>query len=135
MIKLFDRMVKKININKRVMIVDDEPDVLISLKTVLERQNYDVITVTNGSECLKEIEKGFRGVILMDIMMPTMSGRETTEKIRTNSKTKNLKVAFLTVARFSEVGKDELKKMNVVDYITKPFDNNDLVKRVKRLVG
>ena len=54
-------MVKKINLNKRIMVVDDEPDILISLKTVLERLNYDVITVSDGSECIKEIEKRFKG--------------------------------------------------------------------------
>ena len=52
------------NMEKRVMIVDDEPDVLTSLKTVFEHQEYDVITVTSGDECLKEIENGFKGIVL-----------------------------------------------------------------------
>jgi len=69
------------------------------------------------------------------MMMPGMSGREVCEKIRENPETKDLKVAFLTVAKFSETGKDVLKKMNVLDYITKPFENEDLVERVKKLVG
>ena len=66
---------------KKVMIVDDEPDVLISLKTVFERQNYEVVTVSNGVECLDEIEKGFKGVILMDLMMPVMDGWATINEI------------------------------------------------------
>jgi response regulator RpfG family c-di-GMP phosphodiesterase len=57
------------------------------------------------------------------------------EKIRSDPKTKDLKVAFLTVAKFSETGRDVLKKMTVMDYITKPFDNDDLVKRVRKMVG
>ena len=69
------------------------------------------------------------------MMMPGMSGRETCEKIRANPKTKNIKVAFLTVAKLSEGGKGILEKMNISDYITKPFDNSDLVNRVKKIVG
>ena len=68
------------------------------------------------------------------MMMPGMSGREVCERIRENPKTQNLKVIFLTVARFSETGKDVLKKMGVMDYITKPFDNEDLLRRVKKLL-
>ena len=69
------------------------------------------------------------------MMMPGMSGRETTEKIRENPETKDLKIAFLTVARFSETGKETLDKLNVLDYITKPFDNEELVSKVKKLTG
>jgi CheY-like chemotaxis protein len=71
----------------------------------------------------------------MDMMMPGMSGRETTEKIRENPKTRDLNVIFLTVARFSETGMKNLKNLKVVDYLTKPFENQDLVKRVKKIVG
>jgi len=120
---------------KKIMVVDDEENLSELVKAILEREGFDVIIANSGIECLEKLKTVQPDLILMDIMMPIMSGRETTEKIRTNSKTKNLKVAFLTVARFSEVGMDSLKKMNVADYITKPFDNNDLVKRVKRLVG
>jgi CheY-like chemotaxis protein len=102
---------------------------------ILEYEGFEVIGVNSGQECLEKLKKVKPDLILMDMMMPNISGRETTEKIRANPKTKNLKIAFLTVARFSEVGKDVLKKMKVLDYITKPFDNEDLVRRVKKLVG
>ena len=74
-------------------------------------------------------------LLLLDMMMPGMSGREVCEKIRSNPDTKDLKVAFLTVAKFSESGSNVLKKLNVADYITKPFDNTDLLSRVKKIVG
>jgi CheY-like chemotaxis protein len=74
-------------------------------------------------------------MILLDMMMPGMSGREVCERIRKDPHTKDLKVAFLTVAKFSESGKYLLKKMNVSDYITKPFENADLVRRVKKITG
>lgn len=59
---------------EKIMIVDDEPDVLDSLKMVLEAQDYDVTTASNGAECLEKLEKGFKGVILLDLMMPVMDG-------------------------------------------------------------
>jgi two-component system alkaline phosphatase synthesis response regulator PhoP len=122
-------------VKKKIMVVDDEENLVELVKTILEREEFEVISANNGQECLNKLKEVKPALILMDMMMPNMSGRETTEKIRANPKTKNLKIAFLTVARFSEVGKDTLKKMKVLDYITKPFDNNDLVKRVKKLVS
>jgi len=120
---------------KKVMVVDDEDSLLELVTAILENENFEVIEVRNGKECLEKLKTVKPDLILMDMMMPEMSGRETTEKIRKNPKTKNLKIAFLTVARFSELGKETLKKLNVLDYITKPFDNADLVRRVKKLVG
>jgi two-component system alkaline phosphatase synthesis response regulator PhoP len=122
-------------VKKKIMVVDDEENLIELVKAILEVEGYDVITASDGKECLEKLKAVKPDLILLDMMMPGMSGRETCERIRKDAKTKNLKVAFLTVARFSEVGKDILKKLNAVDYITKPFDNKDLVKRVKKAVG
>ncbi len=120
---------------KKVMVVDDEASLLELVKAVLGQEGFKVIAVTNGPECLEKLKEVKPDLILMDMMMPGMSGREVTEKIRANPKTSSIKIAFLTVARFSDVGKKKLEEMNIVDYITKPFDNEDLVRRVKKLVG
>ncbi len=120
---------------KRIMVVDDEQDIITLVAAIFEREGYEVITAMSGQECLDKLEKAKPDLILLDMMMPGMSGREVCEKIRANPKTKNLKLAFVTVARFSEVGKEKLKGMNVLDYITKPFDNADLTKRVKKMLG
>lgn len=120
---------------KKIMVVDDEENLIELVKAILETEGFDVITAYNGKECLEKLKTAKPDLILLDMMMPGMSGRETCENIRKDPKTKNLKVAFVTVAKFSEVGKDILKKLNAVDYITKPFDNKDLVKRVKKALG
>ena len=120
---------------KKIMVVDDEESLVELVKAVLEQEDYEVITAADGNECLKKLKSVKPDLILLDMMMPGMSGREVCEKIRSDPKTKNLKVAFLTVAKFSETGRDVLKKMNVMDYITKPFDNDNLVKRVSKMVG
>ena len=119
---------------KKIMIVDDEPSLRELLRAILENENYSVITAENGQECLDQLKEEKPDLILMDMMMPGMSGRETTEKIRSDTKTKGIKVAFLTVAQFSEVGKSKLGELKVSDYITKPFDNADLIKRIKKIV-
>src|SRR3972149_298908 len=114
---------------KTVMIVDDENTLRELVKAVLETEGFDVVEAIDGADCLRKLQKIKPSLILLDMMMPGMSGRETCEKIRTNPKTKNMKIIFLTVAKFSETGKGTLKKMKVLDYITKPFDNSDLIKR------
>ncbi|MEM5871249.1 MAG: response regulator [Candidatus Aenigmatarchaeota archaeon] len=122
-------------VKKKIMIVDDEANLRELVSAILEQEGYEVITAEDGKDALEKLKKVKPDLILLDMMMPGMSGREVCERIRADPKTKDLKVAFLTVARFSEIGKSELKKMNVIDYITKPFDNQDLVKRVKKIVG
>ena len=119
----------------RVMVVDDEENLLELVRAILETEGFEVVTASNGQECLEKVEKAKPDLILMDMMMPGISGRETTEVIRKNPATKNIKIVFLTVARFSEVGKKTLKSLNILDYITKPFDNDDLVRRVKKIVA
>jgi CheY-like chemotaxis protein len=119
----------------KIMVVDDEVNLVELVKAILERENFEVIGVNTGQECLERLKTVIPDLILMDMMMPGMSGRETTEKIRNDPKIRDIKVIFLTVARFSETGKDVLKKLKVIDYITKPFDNPDLIKRVKRALG
>lgn len=121
---------------KRIMIVDDEENVLELIKVILEREGFEVIPTVSGRECLNKLENGIKpDLILMDMMMPTMTGKDTAKKIREDPRTKDIKIAFLTVVRLSEVGVDELKKLGVLDYITKPFDMADLVERVRKLLG
>jgi DNA-binding response OmpR family regulator len=113
------------------MIVDDEPDILISLKTVLERQNYDVIIVTNGLECLKEIEKGFRGVILMDIMMPVMDGWQTINQIAKKGYIKDVAIEIITGKGTKDYQKLGLLGSYIYDYLTKPLKMEQLIKSVE----
>lgn len=115
-----------------ILVVDDEPHLVELEKSILESEKYNVISAENGEQALKILEKKSPDLVILDMMMPGMSGREVCENIRKNQKTKDLKVIFVTVARFSEIGKEILTEMNVLDYITKPFDNDEFVSRVKK---
>jgi len=118
--------------NKRIMIVDDEPDVLFSLRTILEKQNYDVITVSNGIDCLKEIEKGFKGIILMDLMMPNMDGWDTIGEIVKNGYIENVAIAIITGNGTKDIQKISKFGSYVIDYLAKPLDINKLISSVER---
>lgn len=115
---------------KTIMIVDDEYDILDTVKTILEKENFKVITAVNGDDCLKQLKKEKPDLILMDIMMPGTPVNEVVKKI------KNIKIAYLSVVKLSEAEKEELLAFpNIVDYIEKPFNIKNLVKRVRKIVG
>jgi len=115
---------------KTIMIVDDEPDNVKTVKTVLEKEGYKIITAVNGDDCLKKLEKQKPDLILMDIMMPGTPVKEVVQKI------KGIKIAYLSVVRISEAEKEELlKSSNIVGYLQKPFDIDDLIRDVKKLAG
>ncbi len=118
----------------KIMVVDDEESLQELVRALLESEGYEVVVASDGNEALKKLETETPDLVLLDMMMPGMSGRETCAKIRENPKTKDLKVIFLTVAKFSETGRDILKEMNVSDYVTKPFDNQELIKRIKKVL-
>jgi len=117
---------------KKVMIVDDEPDVLISLKTVFERKNYEVVTVSNGLECLDEIEKGFIGIILMDLMMPVMDGWATINEIVKKGYDKYVCIFIITGKGTKDYQKMGMLGSFIFDYLTKPLDVNELINSVEK---
>ncbi len=120
---------------KKILVVDDEQDILTTVKMVLEKQGYKVTTVNGGKKALELLDKEKFDLVLLDILMPEMSGDEVAKKIRKNSKLKNQKIAFLTVVTLREQGKAEMKKLNPADYIQKPFLMDEFRKRIKKIIG
>ena len=119
---------------KKILIVDDEKDIRLLVKTLLGDEDYKVSIAKDGKDCLALLKKKKFDLILIDFFMPGMSGRELAERIRYNPKTKNAKFAFLTVATFSKDGEKELQRLGCLDYIKKPIDNDDFKKRVKKII-
>lgn len=122
---------------KTIMIVDDTRDTVGMVKALLESEGFNTLTAFNGKEALKKLKEVNEkpDLVLLDMFMPEMSGREVCERIRKDSELKDLRVVFFTVAAFRSQGKQMLKELHVLDYITKPFDIDDLVKRVRRALG
>jgi CheY-like chemotaxis protein len=117
----------------KVMVVDDEPDILKVVEAILSAEGYDVVGCTSGEECLKKIEKETPKLILMDIMMPGLNGWETTKKLKQNPKTRHIPVAMLTVKYEKEDKIRSFQDAKCDAYIVKPIDRKELVKVVKWL--
>ena len=118
----------------RVMVVDDEPDIVKIVQISLELANYEIIEAYSGEECLEKLEKDRPPeLILLDIMMPGISGYETCEKIRGNDKYKDVKIVMLT-AKGQKGDAEEGLKAGADDYIIKPFDPYELIEQVKEIL-
>jgi two-component system response regulator (stage 0 sporulation protein F) len=122
---------------KRVMTVDDEPDIRALVKTVLEKDGYEVVEAKNGDDCVRKLKKDPNfDLVLLDVRMPGMPPREVIENINKDKSLKKLKVVYLTVVDFAgEAKKNVLKQKQVVGYMTKPFSVNELAKQVKKTIG
>jgi len=117
---------------RKIMVVDNEPDIVDLTRTVLELGGYQVVTAYSGEECLRLLEKENVDLVLLDIMMPGMSGWDVFNRI--NKKTPEVKVAFMSVLEISDKRKQVLLDEGLADYIMKPFDKETLLGRVDRIL-
>lgn len=119
---------------KKILIVDDEEDILFSIKMLVESMGHSAQTASNGFEALKILSEEKFDLVLLDIFMPEMSGRELMERIMLDPKLKNQKIAFLTVVYLSESGKNVLKKLKPVEYFQKPIQIKDFKTRLNKIL-
>lgn len=115
------------------MVVDDEPDTVKLMSFILKSEGYQISTAYDGKECLKKLERERPDLVLLDIMMPGMSGWDVFEKIK--KKHKKLKVAFVSVVEISPERKQALVNDGLTDYINKPFTKTELLERVKSILS
>jgi two-component system response regulator VicR len=127
------KVIKMVDKKKRILHVDDEPDTLEVVKTILEKEGYEVDSVLSGKDALKKVELDNYGLLLLDIMMPDMSGWDLFTRI--SEIKKEYKVVFLTVLAISESRLNQLKDHGVIDYIKKPFDRDELVAKINKIVS
>ena len=120
-------------IKKRILHVDDDSDTSIVVKTILEKAGYEVISKTSGKDVLEAVKKSKFDLVLLDIMMPDMSGWDLFNRLHTQDS--NLKVAILSIIKLTSDKVDELMRSGLEDYITKPFERQDLVNRVKKIIN
>ncbi len=120
---------------KTILVVDDEPDIVNLTQKFLELEDYDTITCNNGKEALKIVEEKYPDVvlILLDVMMPGLSGWEVLQSLKSNDLFKDILIVLFTVKSFNE-DIQKGKALGADGYITKPFSGNDLLKYVKKLL-
>ncbi len=117
------------------MVVDDEPDQIVTLQYLFKNygDKYDLVGANSGEECLQLLQNGEHpDVILLDIMMPGMSGWEVFDKLKDNPSWKEIPIVFLT-ARTDDLAEDAGNFLGE-DYIEKPFEIDELIKRVDAVI-
>lgn len=118
---------------KEILIVDDEPSIVIPIQFLMEQQGYSVIVAENGEDALDIIHKYSPDLVLLDIMLPGIDGYEVCEIVRLNPKYRHIKIIFLT-AKGREVEIAKGMALGADAYITKPFSNAEVVAKVKELL-
>lgn len=117
-----------------VLVVDDEPNIVLSLKFLMSQAGFDVRVARNGEEALAAVEDRPPDLILLDVMMPKKDGYEVCQTIRSHPDWQGMKIVMLT-AKGREVEREKGMALGADDYITKPFSTREVVERVKQLLG
>jgi len=121
--------------DKKILLVDDDTDILYAVKISLEKlsDGYEVTGVNGGMECFEFLKKGDRpDIILLDIMMPEIDGWQVFAKLKENPEWREIPIVFLT-AKIDEYSKG-FGKLSADDYIEKPFEIEDLKERINKIL-
>jgi two-component system, OmpR family, response regulator VicR len=120
--------------NKRILCIEDEPDMIELIDLILTRQGFDVIGANGGVEGARMIREEMPDLILLDIMMPDLDGWEVYQQIKADEKTKNIPVIVVT-AKAQNIDKVlGLHIAKVDDYISKPFTPDALLKSIEKVL-
>jgi DNA-binding response OmpR family regulator len=118
----------------KILIADDEPNILISLEYLMKREGYAVSVARDGAEALATLRRERPTLILLDVMMPTKTGFEVCQEVRADDDLKDTLILMLTAkGRDTDVAKGLALGAN--DYITKPFSTKELVQKVRELLA
>ena len=118
---------------KEILIVDDEPGIVVPVQFLMEQQGYNVMTAERGEDALDLIYQYKPDLVLLDIMLPGIDGYEVCEIVRLNPDYRDIKIIFLTAkGRETEIAKG--LALGADDYITKPYSNAELVAKVNELL-
>ncbi len=120
--------------SKKVLIADDEPNIVTSLEYLMNKRGYEVKVARNGDEALALVASFLPDVVLLDVMMPRRSGYEVCQQIRERPDWQHIKVVMLSAkGREAEVNKG--LSLGADSYVTKPFSNQELVDKIDGLLG
>ena len=118
----------------RILIVDDEPSIVISLQYLMAREGYEVAVAGDGEAALQAIEAQPPDLVILDVMMPRLNGFEVCRRIRADPRWRAVRVLMLT-AKGREVEMTHGLELGADAYVTKPFSTRDLVAEIHRLLG
>lgn len=119
---------------KKVLIVDDEPSIIVALQFLMEQNGYETLVAFSGEEAMETIARRHPDLVLLDIMLPVVDGFEVCQRVRENPEWKDIRIVLVT-ALGSEANAAKGLALGADAYITKPFANADLVAKVKELLA
>jgi len=119
---------------KKILIVDDEPSIIVPVQFLMEQNGYDVLVAFSGEEAMEVIEENQPDLILLDIMLPVIDGFEVCQRVRENPQWNKIKIILLT-ALGSDANVEKGLALGADAYITKPFSNIEIVDKVKELMA
>ena len=119
---------------KSVLVVEDEPNIVLSLEYVIKKAGYEVRVARDGEEALKAVEEAAPDLILLDVMIPKRDGYDVCQTIRANPAWNDVNIIMLT-ARGREVEREKGLALGADAYITKPFSTREPTDRLKRVLG
>ncbi len=118
----------------KILLVDDELDIIFTTKMMLERENYEVVVAKSGKECLQKIEETDPDLILLDIMMREMDGWEVGKKIKEGNETGHIPVVMFTVRTSDDSKIKSFEYAKADDQIDKPFNKKTLLKTIEKVL-
>ena len=118
---------------KKLLVADDEPNIVISLEYLMKREGYQVLVATDGNQALEAIQREQPALVLLDVMMPGKTGFEVCQAVRADPALDGVRILMLTAkGRETDVGKGLALGANA--YMTKPFSTRELVQKVAELL-
>lgn len=119
---------------KKVLIADDEPNIVVSLEFLMTQRGYVVKVVNNGEDALKAVAEFGPDLILLDVMMPRVSGYDVCQKVRENPAWQGIRIVMLS-AKGRDVEVTKGMAVGADAYVTKPFSTKDLIAKVGEMLG
>jgi DNA-binding response OmpR family regulator len=117
----------------RILVCDDDPVILRLIEVNLDLEGFDVVTASRGEDAIAKAAETVPDLILLDLMMPEMSGWELAERLQNQEASANIPIVFLS-ARTQEDDRRRGEELGVAGYVTKPFDPADLVATIRKLM-
>lgn len=120
--------------NQKILVADDEPNIVISLEYLLRREGYVVLVARDGQEALETIARDEPDLVLLDVMMPKKSGFEVCQEVRAQEGGQEIKIIMLT-AKGRDTDQAKGLALGANAYVTKPFATKDLIHQIAQLLG
>lgn len=120
--------------SKKILIADDEPNIVTALEFLLQRNGYEVLLARDGEEALQQVERHLPDLVLLDVMMSVKSGYEVCQRMRARPEWRHIKIVMLS-AKGREAEMNKGLSLGADFYVTKPFSNQDLVAKIDELLA